>query len=33
MLSLRWDATHWALFVMLTLAMASTSLLAFGATR
>jgi len=31
MLTLRWDATHWAFFAMVTLATASASLLAFGA--
>jgi len=30
MLSIRWDAPHWALFTMTTLAMLATSLLAFG---
>jgi hypothetical protein len=30
MLSIRWDATHWAVFAMAALAAASTSLLAFG---
>jgi len=29
-MTLRWDAPHWALFLMATLAAASTSLLAFG---
>jgi hypothetical protein len=33
MITLRWDASHWVLFAMITLAAGSASLLAFAASR